>query len=114
MKRTELEKRERNLKKAQKKIDVLERKSGSRARRNVGNYISDLFALFRYDTEEIFNTTDDVEVLELLEYMKEEIPEKQWDNILRKAIKKTGVNQRDRAMLELCELIGLKTEEACA
>lgn len=104
MKRTELERRERELRRSEKKVDVLERKmSGEKA--TPGSYIQDLFSLFRYDGDVIFNTLDDVEILELLENMKADLPEKQWDNVLRKAIKKTNINQKDRAFDEIKTLL---------
>jgi len=105
MKRTELERRERELKRSTKKSEVLERKT-ARAGRSVGQYIDDLTALFRYDNEEIFNTTDDIAILELIERMKEDLPEKQWDTVLKKAVNRTKVKQADRAVTELATFIG--------
>lgn len=100
MKRTELERRERELRRSAKKVEVLERKS-ARARRTVGQYIDDLAGLFRYDAEEIFNTTDDLNILELIERMKEDLPQKQWETVLKKAVNRTKVKQAARAVQEL-------------
>ncbi|MBW7857870.1 MAG: hypothetical protein H3C43_06195 [Leptonema sp. (in: Bacteria)] len=100
MKRTELERRERELKRSTKKVEVIERKS-SRAGRSVGQFIDDLAGLFRHDVEEIFNTTDDIEILDLIERMKEDLPEKQWETVLRKAVNRTKVKQAQRAIDEL-------------
>jgi DNA relaxase NicK len=91
-----------------KKVEVLERKS-SRARRSVGQYIDDLAALFRYDAEEIFNTLDDLNILELIERMKEDLPGKQWETVIRKAVSRTKVRQANRAVKELLTFI---SEEA--
>lgn len=107
MKRTELERRERELKRQAKQAEVLERKS-SKSGRTVGQFIEDLSALFRYDTEEIFNATDDINVLEILERIKEEVPDKQWDTILKKAVARTRVRQAARAVSELSALLGEK------
>lgn len=104
MKRTELERRERELKRSEKKVEVLERKM-SVEKPTPGAYIQNLFSLFRYDAQEIFNTVDDVDILELLENMKENLPEKQWDNVLKKAIKKTNIAQKDRAFDEIKTLL---------
>ncbi len=104
MKRTELERRERELRRTEKKVTVLERKMGGE-KATPGAYIDSLFGLLRYDTEEIFNTQDDVNILELLENMKANLPEKQWENVLRKAIKKTNVVQKDRAFDEIKTLL---------
>ncbi len=105
MKRTELERRERELKRSLKKEEVLRRKSDRGESMTVGNYIEELFALFRYDEVEIFNTTDDIQVLELLEGMKVHQPEKQWDTILRKAISRTKVANKEKAFNELSSLV---------
>ncbi|MCR9141325.1 MAG: hypothetical protein NXI24_03675 [bacterium] len=104
MKRTEMERIERELRRSEKKV---ERIQGEGAGGSVGSYIERLFGLFRYDQSEIFNTAESLEILELLEQMKEDIPEKKWPDVLKKAIKKTQVAQKDKAMEELKELIGL-------
>ena len=98
MKRTEMERIEREIKRKEKKIASIskgEEKSGT-----VGDYINQLFGVLRYDHEEIFNITTDELVLEVLEDMKSNIPEKKWDDVLRKSIKKTGIARKDQAMEE--------------
>ena len=108
MKRTDLERRERELKRTIKKQDILAKKEMSREGRTVGGYIQGLFSLLRYDEQEIFNTTDDIDILELLEEMKEFTPEKQWDTILRKAISKTKISNianKEKAFNELNALL---------
>ncbi|TGK32580.1 hypothetical protein EHQ12_18395 [Leptospira gomenensis] len=105
MKRTELERRERDLRKAEKKTQLQEKRLASGKGNSVGDYIDELAALFRYDATEIFNTGDDIAVLELLEDIQANLPPKQWENVLRKAIKKTGVQEKDKAYSELKELM---------
>jgi hypothetical protein len=105
MKRTELERRERELRRMEKKAQALQK--GGREEMSVGDYIEALFGLFRYDMEEIFNTKEDVDILEVLENMKEDHPEKQWDVIIRKAVNKTKVAAKERAYDELRELAGI-------
>ena len=106
MKRTDLERRERELRRVEKRDEVAQRRAESGDKGvSVGILIDELFALFRYDDQEIFNTTDDMEVLAQLERIKDEQPEKQWDNILRKAIKKTKVSKKEKAFNELKELM---------
>lgn len=39
------------------------------------------------------------------------IPQKKWDDVLRKAIKKTGVVEKERAYQELLELLSFEEEE---
>ncbi len=104
MKRTELERRERDLRKMEKKKIV----SGEKESMSVGDYIDALFGLFRYDSEEIFNASEDENVLEILENMKAEHPEKQWDVIIRKAVNKTKVAQKERAYDALRNLAGVE------
>ena len=104
MKRTELERRERELRRSLKKDDVLRRKT-ERIGLTVGDYIDQLSSLFRHDEQHIFNTTDDIHVLELLEGMKVDQPEKQWDTIIRKAIGRTKVTDKEKAFNELSSLV---------
>ncbi len=107
MKRTDLERRERELKRVMKREAVAERRNGKGVDMSVGDFITSLHSLFRYDEQEIFNTTDDIAILELLEQMKEGQPEKQWDNIIRKAIKKTGIAGKEKAFEDLKTLMGV-------
>ena len=105
MKRTELERRQRELRRAEKKVEVIERKVG-REKRNAGYYITHLASLFRHDMNEIFNTRDDLDILESLEGLKEDLPEKQWETVLRKAVNRTNVIEVARAVTELQEMMG--------
>lgn len=104
MKRTDLEKRERELRRAQKKEERISQ-LGDKADKTVGDYIKELHDLMFYDATKIYNTKDSVEILELLEEMKETIEERQWENVLRKAIKKTGVKEREEAFKDLKALM---------
>ncbi len=108
MKKTDLERHQRELKKSMKKQEVLKRKGESaKPTKRVGEYIERLFSLFRYDSDEIFNIKSDIKVLEVIEEMKIELPEKYWENILRKCIKKTNISKRDEAFNDLKELAGM-------
>lgn len=103
MKRTEIERIERELKRVEKR----EKKAQLREPGDVtpGAYIERLFSLYRYDMNEIFNTQTDEDILEVLEELKENLPEKKQMDVLRKSIKRTGVKQRDRAYEELVSLM---------
>lgn len=103
MKSTDIERRNRDLKRSQKKQEMQERRS-SRVQRSVGDYIKELVDLFFYDEEKIYNLEMSDEILFLLEEMKDEQPEKQWDNILNKAVKKTKVKAKDEALAKLKEI----------
>ncbi len=106
MKRTEIERIERELKRAEKKERSVKGRDGGGGDASVGDYIERLFGMFRYDENEIFNSRDNVDILEVLEDMKQDLPEKKWEDVLKKAIKKTRVRERDRAYQELFELLG--------
>jgi len=103
MKSTDIARKDRDLKKARKKEEMLARK-GDRPDRSVGDFINELHGLFFFDSEKIYNISSSEEILDLLEEMKEEVPEKQWNNVLRKAIKKSKVAQKDVALTELREM----------
>jgi hypothetical protein len=100
MKSTDLARRDREIKKARKREMVLERK-GQRERRTPGDYINQFAELFFYDDEKIYNIEMSEDILVLLEEMKEDLPEKQWPNVLRKSVKKTKVKQKDLGINQL-------------
>ncbi len=91
MKRTDIERRDRDIRRTQKKEDVLQRKSHKKGDMSVGDYINEFYTLF---------------LLELFEQMKSEISEKQWETVLRKAIRKTQIKEREQAFTELKTLLG--------
>lgn len=92
--------KERELKRAQKKEEVLARK-GSRDNRTPGDFINQLHSKFFHDTEKIYNVDSSDEILELLMEMREDLEEKHWENVIRKAVRKTKVAQREEAITEL-------------
>jgi len=103
MKSTDLARRDREIKKARKREMVLERK-GQRENRTPGDFINEFAELFFHDTERIYNIEMSEDILMLLEEMKEELPEKQWPNVIRKSVKKTKVKQKDEAVSQLAGL----------
>ncbi|MBN2626010.1 MAG: hypothetical protein JXA95_05035 [Spirochaetales bacterium] len=100
MKSTEMERKERELRRARKKDEVLARKT-DREDRSVGDFIKELYGLFFFDAQKIYNIESSDEIETLLMEMVEELPEKQWDNVLRKAVKQTKVSQKDEAIESL-------------
>ena len=46
-----------------------------------------------------------MKIVELIEEMKKDIPEKNWETILRKAVKKTGVAKKEEGFQELKALL---------
>ena len=53
----------------------------------------------------IYNIAVDERIPDLLEEMMLEMPEKQWENIIRKAVRKTGVKEKEPAVKELLEFL---------
>lgn len=102
MKRTDQERIERELRRREKRVRVTERKvGGPRPEASPSAYIAGFVEAFHFDSEIIYNTTDDENVLELLITMKEDLPEKDWEGVLRSAIRKTKVQAKDQAFEEL-------------
>ena len=105
MKRTDQERIERELRRREKQTKVAERREQNGEKVSPGSYIKDLHALLKFDEYQIYNTTDDEDVLELLENMKEDLDEKHWDAVLKGAIRRTKVVEKDTAFLELKSLL---------
>ncbi len=103
MKSTDLARRDRELKRARKKEEVIQRKS-LKSTNTVGDFIDQLAGMLFNDGKRIYGISDSTDILEFLENMKKEQPEKQWEPIIRKAVKKTKVVHRDDAVKELLEL----------
>ena len=104
MKRTEQERIDRELKRTRKKQEVQDRRD-ARKDLSAGGYAKSLHALFHFDDTYIYNTVDDEEILELVLDMKENLPAKQWEPVLKKAIRLTKVEQKDQAFADLCSLL---------
>ena len=105
MKSTDIAKRDRELKRARKKQELIGKRSTKKSDLSVGQFIDKLFSMFYCDKEKIFNITDSTDILEVLAEMKKALPEKQWENVLRKSIKKTQVAQKEEAYQELSALL---------
>ena len=104
MKRTDLQKRERELKRSQKKEERIS-KTGDKPIKTIGDYIKELHGLFFFDETRIYNCKESVEILELFEEMMDSIDESQWPNVIRKAVNKSGVKEREQAIKDLSELL---------
>lgn len=103
MKSTDIARRDREIKRQQKKEEYLERRQTQSAK-TVGDYIKELHGYFFFDAEKIYNIEMSEEIMILLDEMKVDIPEKQWDNIIRKAVRETKVKQKEEA-IELLKLV---------
>ncbi len=105
MKRTDQERIERELKRREKHAKTAERKPGEPGGNSVSDYVRNLVTLLQYDEEQIYNTRDDEDVFELLLEMKAELAEKHWETVLKSAIQKTKVAQKEQALTELKALL---------
>ncbi len=103
MKSTDLARKDRDLRKARKKEEVLARKM-EKGSKSIGDYINELNDLFFHDGTKIYNIEMSEEILDLLEEMKIEIEEKNWTNVIKKAVKKSGVKEKDIAITQLKEM----------
>jgi hypothetical protein len=109
MKRTDQERIERELRRREKQGKVAARHADGRtegrdpADATPGAFIQNLLDRFEHDDHQIYNTHGDDGVLEVLMAMKEELPEKHWDSVLRSAIRKTKVTEKELAFNELKE-----------
>lgn len=105
MKRTDKLRRERELKRAQKKEDRIQKGDSGEQELTIGDYINNLYSLFFHDAEKIYNINQSEEILELLEDMKDNIPEEKWDTVIRKAVKKAQIKSREEAVKKLMALL---------
>ncbi len=103
MKSTDLARRDRELKRARKRTEVIQRKS-LKGTNTIGDFIDQLSEMLFNDGQRVYGISDSTDILEFLENMKEVQPEKQWEPIIRKAVKKTKVVHKNEAVKELMEL----------
>ena len=101
MKRTDIDRQDRELRKSQKKEEVIKRSADKKTDRTVGDFINELHSYFFHDENKIFNISQSEDILEILDDIKTSLPEKQWENIIRKAVKKTLVKEKEAAVKEL-------------
>lgn len=105
MKRTDIMKKERELKRAQKQEERISSKSSKKDETSVGAYIDRLHGLFFHDETRIYNTLHSEEILDLLQEIKTNFELAEVETIIRKAIRKSKVQARDQAFSELMSLI---------
>ncbi len=81
MKSTDMARRDREFKRARKKSEVIQRK-GLKSTNTIGDFIDQLSDMLFNDGEKIYGISESTDILEFLENMKEEQPEKQWESII--------------------------------
>jgi len=104
MKSTDINRIDRDLKQAKKKQEMIEKRLESRGG-SVGDYIKKLGSLLFHDQKKIYNLKGNQQIKGLFADMKQHLPEDQWENVLRKAVRETKVEQREEAMQELTALL---------
>ncbi len=104
MKSTDINRIDRDLKQAKKKQELIEKRLESRGG-SIGDYIKKLGSLLFHDQKKIYNLKGNQQIKGLFEEMKEHLPESQWENVLRKAVRETKVEQREEAIRELLALL---------
>ncbi len=103
MKRTDQERFERERKRREKReraAAAREEDSDGTDKTSPSDYVKDLHGRLHFDKQHIYNAHDD-DVVELLIEMKEDLPEDKWESVLRSAIRKTKVSEKDFAFNEL-------------
>ncbi len=105
MKRTDIERKERELKRAEKKAERLAAAGDKKDDLSVGAFIDRLYSEFFHDETKIYNTKHSVEILEVLEEAQSLFSEQEVETIVRKAIRKSKVKEKEEAFKELMELI---------
>lgn len=100
MKRTDIERKERELKRESKRVEQSERRTEKRSG-TVGEYIKRLALLFFHDGKRIYNIKNDVRILELIEEIKQGFDQEECLNVFRKAIRSTGVTDKETPFEEL-------------
>jgi predicted Zn-dependent protease len=104
MKKTDLLRKERELRRARKKEEKL---SGDGRDNTPGYYIKELHQLFFHDETRIYNIESDEKILDLILEMRDSLEEKHWEAVFSKAIKKTGIKEKESARKQLEELMEL-------
>lgn len=105
MKRTDIQRKERELRRAEKKAERIAEKSSKKDDTSVGAFIDRLHSLFFYDENRIYNTKQSVEILEVLEEAKSVLEPGGLETVVRKAIRKSKVKEKEQAFKELMELV---------
>jgi hypothetical protein len=104
MKSTDINRIDRDLKQAKKKQELIEKRLEGRGG-SVGDYLKKLGTLLFHDQKKIYNLKGNEQIKGLFADMKQHLPESQWENVLRKAIRETKVEQREEAYRELQALL---------
>ena len=100
MKSTDIARRDREIKRSRKKEALLQKKAEQRDDKSVGEFINKLYSLFYHDEQKIYNL-DSEEIKELVAEIQITLPETKWETVLRKAVRKSKITQREGAFQQL-------------
>ena len=104
MKRTDIERKEREIRRKQKKEEQIGRKIEQRAG-SIGDYINRLTDVFFHDETRIYNSKNDERILEVIEEMKGSYDREECETIIRRAIRATKVKEKEQAFKDLAEFL---------
>ena len=104
MKSTDIARSDRELRRARKKDEYIQNKL-NRDSLSVSDYINQLHDMMFFDAQKIYGISDNEDILMKFVEMRVDQPEKQWETIIRKAVRKTKVAQKEEAVKELIELL---------
>ena len=92
---------------SRKKNAWLERRTADKGNISPGIFVKQLFELYRHDGQSIYNIDASENILETLFNMKECIPEKQWEKIIRNSVKQTKIEAqgREEAVKKILQLL---------
>lgn len=100
MKSTDIARRDREIKRSRKKEALLQKKVEQRDNLSVGEFINKLYSLFYHDEQKIYNL-DSEEIKELVAEIQITLPDTKWEIVLRKAVRKSKIKQREGAFQRL-------------
>ncbi|MEA1910506.1 MAG: hypothetical protein U9N32_02395 [Spirochaetota bacterium] len=104
MKSTDIARSDRELKRARKKAEYIESKL-NRDSLSVADYINQLHEMMFFDAQKVYGISENEDILMKFVEMRDDQPEKQWETIIKKAVRKTKVVQKEEAIKELMELL---------
>ena len=106
MKSTDIARNAREFKRVQKKEEYIQGRQ-NRENLSVADYINQLHDMMHFCDQKIYGIIDNEDILMHFIEMKLNVPEKQWETIIRKAVRKTKVAKKEEAVKELLELLAI-------
>ncbi|MEE9386275.1 MAG: hypothetical protein V3V08_22920 [Nannocystaceae bacterium] len=105
MKRTDQERLARELGRTEKRARLADKRTSDSDPLSAGAYSKRLAGLLMSDGAQIYNISDDEEILEVLLEMRDELSERELTVAFKRAIKSTNVEDADTPLSELMSLV---------